>query len=127
MATSAHESVIREIFDATERKDWDTVTSHYHDDAIVEWPQSGERIRGREACLNVYRNYPEGSPSAELVRVVGDGDVAVAEGAIRYPDGSMWSAVQVYEFRDGKVAHEVGYFGQSFDAPEWRADWVERM
>ena len=57
--------------DAMFRGDFDTATEALAEDGVVEWPQSGERITGREACLNVYRNYPGGPPSYELRRIFG--------------------------------------------------------
>lgn len=92
---------------------------------IQDWPQSGERVRGRQACLNIVRNYPGGPPRIELSRITGEGDHWVAEGKGSYPDGTEYHVVAVLEFRDGKVVHETDYFGPSYPAPEWRREWVE--
>ena len=101
-----------------------------HDDFVQEWPQSGERIRGREnvARLNeMYSGATGTSPSATFRRIVGEGDVFVVEGTIDYGDGTPVSYVGIAEFRDGKVAKMTEYFANPFEAPAWRANVVERM
>ena len=70
-------------------------------------------------------NYP-GPPNIELRRVVGSGDVWVLEMRSDY-DGRIYHAVGIVEFRDGKILRETRYYADPFDAPEWRAEWVESM
>jgi ketosteroid isomerase-like protein len=100
-------------------------TALVHDDFVQEWPQSGERIRGRMACLNVIRNYPGGPPQVEFDRITGEGDHWVVTGSARYPDGGEYHSVAILEFRDDKVVRETDYFGPSYPAPDWRKEWVE--
>ena len=105
----------------------DLVAEHqiYHDDAVCEYPQSGEVIHGRRN-LQALRSHHPGRPSGFAVRrIVGEGSVRVTEYPISY-EGKRAFTVSIMEFRDGKVAHETQYFGDSFDAPAWRAQWVER-
>jgi hypothetical protein len=33
----------------------------------------------------------------------------------------------IIEFRDGKIVKQTDYFGSPFEAPAWRAQWIERM
>lgn len=100
------------------------------DDFVQEWPQSGERIVGRENALKLDEMY-EGAtgtrPTMKLRRVLGGGDVYVVEGSIDYGDGTDVSYVGVAEFHDGKVRKMTEYFANPFPAPEWRAGIVERM
>jgi ketosteroid isomerase-like protein len=91
----------------------------------MEMPQSGERIRGRENMRAMQEKYP-GPPSIELRRVVGAGDVWAVEMRSDY-DGRVYHVVMIVEFRDGKIVRETRYYADPFDAPEWRADWVETM
>ena len=106
--------------------DFDGATEAMADDAVVEWPQSGERIVGRQACTLVYRNYPGGSPSYELRRISGSGDLFVVEAVGRYgSDASHMTGI--VEFRDGKIVRQTDYFASPFEAPAWRSQWVERM
>jgi ketosteroid isomerase-like protein len=97
----------------------------YHDDAVCEYPQSGEIIHGRHN-LQALRGHHPGKPAGFKVRrIVGVGDVWVTEYTIDYQGKSAYT-VSIMEFRDGKVAHETQYFADPFDAPAWRAQWVER-
>ena len=98
---------------------------HSHDDFVQEWPQSGERIRGKENFIEINKNYP-GIPSMKLRDIKGDGDVWVAEITLDYGQGPV-HGVSIFEMRDDKVARETDYFADPFEAPEWRAQWVERM
>ena len=98
------------------------------DDFIQEWPQSGERIRGRENAKAISDNYPKmtgSSPKLSMGRISGEGDHWVIEGSIDYGDGTPISYVGVAELRDGKVARITEYFANPFEAPAWRAQWVE--
>lgn len=100
------------------------------DDFVQDWPQSGERIRGRDNSIAIDENYPTATgtnPAISLRRFVGGGDVWVAEGTIDYGDGTPVSYVSINELRDGKVVHSTEYFANPFPAPEWRSRWVERM
>jgi hypothetical protein len=96
-----------------------------HPDFVMEMPQSGERIVGRENMRRMQENYP-GPPNIELRRVVGSGDVWVLEMRSDY-DGRIYHVVVIVEFRDGKIVRETRYYADPFDAPEWRAEWVESM
>ena len=105
----------------------DQVTEHeiYHDDAVCEYPQSGEIIRGRHN-LQALRSHHPGKPSGFAVRrIVGEGNLWVTEYVISY-EGKAAYTVSIMEFRDGKVSHESQYFADPFAAPAWRAQWVER-
>jgi hypothetical protein len=101
------------------------------DDVIQEWPQSGERIRGRDNIAAVNQNYPSGSgtaPKGSLRRILKPGEAWVIEGTIDYGDGVPVSTVSIIETgADGKVVHQTDYFANPFDAPAWRSQWVERM
>jgi len=106
--------------------DLEGATSLLADDAVVEWPQSGERIVGREACFMVYKNYPGGSPTYTLQRIAGAGDHFTVEAVGDY-GGKKVFVTNIVEFRGGKIVKQTDYFADPFDAPTWRAQWVERM
>lgn len=123
---------------------FDTLGELRHQDFVEEWPQSRELVRGHEAYRKIHENYPGGLPAAETnriigsedrlvlspsftpVRVQGAGDFFTIEGVNTYPDGAVYYTVATLELRDGKVWRQRTYFGQPFDAPEWRSAWVER-
>jgi SnoaL-like domain len=99
------------------------------DDFVEEWPQSGERLT-KASSAKLAENYPQMSgttPSFKYRRMIGGGDVFVVEGTIDYGDGIPVSYVGIGEVRDGKVAKMTEYFANPFEAPAWRADFVERM
>ena len=98
----------------------------FHEDAVMEWPQSGERIVGGDNRRGVYRSFPQ-LPKITPRRIVGEGDVWVAEATLDYGDGAEYQTVFVFELRDGRIAKETAYWSQPFPAPEWRSAWVERM
>ncbi len=99
------------------------------DDFVQEWPQSGERLT-KANSIRMAESYPEmsgTSPKFTYKRMRGGGDVFVVEGTIDYGDGVPVSYVGIGETRDGKVARMTEYFANPFEAPAWRADFVERM
>lgn len=101
------------------------------EDLVQEWPQSGERIRGRANVVAVNDHY-EGatgtSPKMTLRRLTKPGQAWVAEGTIDYGDGVPVSLVSILEAGpDGRIVRQTDYFANPFDAPEWRRQWVESM
>ena len=106
------------------------VTQYAADDFVDKWPQSGERIRGRDKMLKLGEQYEAAtgtSPKMTMRRMMTEGDLGVFEGTIDYGDGTPVSYVGIAEFRDGKVARMTEYFANPFEAPEWRKPYVERM
>jgi hypothetical protein len=99
------------------------------DDFVQEWPQSGERL-SKEATIQIAEKYEEQtgtSPKFNYKRMLGGGDIFVIEGTVDYGDGVPVSYVGVGELRDGKVSKMTEYFANPFEAPAWRADYVEKM
>lgn len=99
------------------------------DDFVQEWPQSGERL-SKDNSARLAERYPEMSgttPKFTYRRMIGGGNVYVVEGTIDYGDGIPVSYVSIGEVRDGKIAKTTEYFANPFEAPAWRADFVERM
>jgi hypothetical protein len=105
---------------------WDEARAMIHEDAVQEWPQSGERIAGRENILEINRQFPGGGPKISVRRTRAREGLAIMETDLAYPDGSVYQGITVMEFEDGKLRREVDYFAQPFPAPQWRAQWVER-
>ena len=94
----------------------------YLDDAVLEFPQSGERFEGVENFRGWRSEYP-GEVSFELGEVRGGGDVWVVELQITYDGGDPHFGVSILELRDEKIARETIYVTEGFEAPEWRAEW----
>lgn len=125
MATTDNRRVVERLWELFDARDWDAAGELLHDEVVVEWPQSGERIRGRANVLAVNRNYP-GEWAIAVRRVVVEGDAAASEVSIAI-DGRREVAVSFYELRDGKIVHETDWWPEPFAAAEWRARWVERI
>lgn len=81
-------TIIQRYRDLAQRDPLAAVEEPYNDDAVVEYPQSGERIDGKENALQMYRNYPEGTTSFTLRNLRAAGDLAIAEHDGECPDGS---------------------------------------
>ena len=97
----------------------------YREDAVLEYPQSGERIRGRRN-IQASRFAQPNAKRFTVRRIIGAGDLRVTEFVLTY-DGQPSYTVSIMEFHDGKVARETQYFGDAFEPGPSRAQWVERM
>lgn len=145
MSEQSNEEVVRAYLRAMEEGDSDGQGPLRHSDWQAEWPQSSERVRGHANMYAIMENYPGGMPEVHagrlvgsedrwvvtpvysIQRVVGSGDAWWVDGTITYPGGATWFYAGLFELRDGKIYRETGYFGEPFEAPEWRRGYVELM
>jgi ketosteroid isomerase-like protein len=111
-------------WEAADRGDQDAVHEIYHEDVVVEWPQSGERVRGRENLQALRTNHPS-ALRFTVRRVLGAGALWVTEYVITYDERPVHT-VSIMEWRDDRVARETHYFADPFEPPQWRARWVEQ-
>jgi SnoaL-like domain len=102
--------------------DPDAAHEMYHDDAVLEFPQSGERFVGVENFREWRSNYPA-STSVEFREIRGRDDLWVAEISIRYDEGPRNFGVSILEFRGDKITRESIYVTEGWEPPEWRAQW----
>jgi hypothetical protein len=98
----------------------------YNEDAVLEYPQSGERVRGRHNVQALRSQHPARPSGFVVRRIVGEGDFWVTEYVITY-EGRPFNTVSIMEFQADKVVRETQYFAEPFDTPAWRARWVEQM
>ena len=110
---------------ASDASDFETEHRIYHEDAVLEYPQSGERTRSRSNIQNQRASQPSKKRFA-IRRIIGGGDLWVTELILSY-DGKPSHTVSIMEFKDDKVVRETQYFADPFMAPAWRSQWVERM
>ena len=138
-----HRQLFTEFARVVNDQDWRRLADYLHPDAVVEYPQSGERFRGVANIRAQFENYPDLEPgSTELDEVIGGTTYALTpmytviavEGSgsrgtavirVRYPDGSRWWALNLYEIRDGLLGRQRTFFAPEFEAPEWRAPFRE--
>jgi len=144
MVKPSNEETVRRYLAAHVVHDHAALASLRDPEWTIDWPQSGERVRGSENDRAIMDNWPGGRPNSLSVRtvgsedrwvvtpfntiqrVVGSGDFWWADGTSAYPDGSTWFISAILELRHGKMFRETWYFGPPFEAPAWRAAWVER-
>ena len=110
---------------ASEASDFGTEHLIYDEDAVLDYPQSGERTRGR-SNIQKQRSIQPSKKQFSIRRIIGSGDLWVTEYILTY-DGKPSYTVSIMEFRGDKVARETQYFADPFEASTWRAQWVERM
>ena len=123
MDESGVRAAVKHYLDHSAARDEDTAHEIYQDDAVLEFPQSGERFDGVGNFREWRRQYPATKVEFDVRRVRGAGDVWVVEMRVRY-DGGPWNyGVQILEFRDGLVARETIYVMDGFEATEWRSPW----
>jgi hypothetical protein len=110
---------------ASDANDFEAEHDIYREDAVLEYPQSGERILGRRNILSSRAAQPN-RKRFTVRRITGAGDLWVTEFVLSY-DGRPSYTVSIMEFTDGKVARETQYFSDPFEPGPSRAQWVERM
>lgn len=139
----SNEEIVSRYGAATAAHDFAELAKLRHADWSVFWPQSGELVHSSEAFAEIIANYPGGAPKIEItrtvgsedkwvvtagntvMRVAGSGDFWWSEWRIEYATGEAYMVVDLIELRDGLVHHETMYWAAPFEAPAWRAPWVE--
>jgi ketosteroid isomerase-like protein len=119
----AHEAVVERLIACINDRRIEVMDELFHEDAVMDWPQSGERVVGGDNRRGIYRAFPQ-LPTITPRRIVSAGDLVVAEASLDY-GGPVYKTVFVFEFRDGRIARETAYWGEPFDPPAWRSQWVE--
>ena len=110
---------------ASDANDFEAEHRIYAEDAVLEYPQSGERIRGR-THIQASRTAQPNQKRFSVRRILGAGGLWVSEFILTY-DGKPSYVVSIMEFAGGKVIRETQYFSDPFAPGPSRAEWVERM
>ena len=118
-------AAIMDHWRASEQGDSAAEHAIYAADAVLDYPQSGERFRGR-AAIAAQRGGNPADRHFTVHRISGNGDLWVSECVISY-DGVPTDSVSIMEFSGGFVTHETQYFADPFDPPRWRAALAEQM
>lgn len=122
--SSANENTVERLIACINERHIEVMDELFHDDAVMHWPQSGEVVRGAENRRGIYNAFPQ-LPTITPRRLLSAGNLVVAEALLDY-NGPQYETVFIFEFRDGKIAKETAYWSEAFEAPAWRAQWVER-
>jgi ketosteroid isomerase-like protein len=138
---------LRKLYEVLKTGRVDELDEIMSPDVVTDYPQSGERLAGIENIKAMIANYPGGAlqlnedeavvvgdeehymitPTFNVVKVQGGGDTLVGSMRSRYPDVSIWYVISITHFHDGKIVRAQQFFAPEFEAPEWRAQWVQRM
>jgi hypothetical protein len=116
-------AALKHYFDHSAAGEEDVAHEIYRDDAVLEFPQSGERFDGVANFKEWRRQYPATKVDFDVRRVRGAADVWVVELRVRYDGGPQLFGVEILEFLGDKVARETIYVMDAFEAPEWRSAW----
>ena len=120
------QETIEKLIAGLNRGDVSVMDEVFHDDALMDWPQFSERIRGAENRRRVYASIPA-LPKIATRRIFGDGDLWIAEATLDYGEDATYSTVLIFEFRDGKITRETAYWATPTPPAAWRAEWVEPL
>ncbi|MBA3779464.1 MAG: nuclear transport factor 2 family protein [Chloroflexi bacterium] len=150
MSQASVADMYERYMEAANKRDYEAVAQFLTDDYVEEYPQSGERVRGFANVQAILENYPGGgvkpgnlymgtarlvgegdrwvmTPTFAVLRVTGAGDFHTAVVRARYPDETDWYIISIIELRDMKIRKSTVFFAPVYEAPEWRAQWVEPM
>jgi ketosteroid isomerase-like protein len=130
MDTAHHRQVVETLWQAFNALDFEAAAAVLHEDFICEWPQSQERIRGKANFIAVNQAYP-GQWTIRILKAVACGQEVVTEVEVDLikPDGAQQldRAVSFFTLRDGKIIFLREFWPEPYAAPDWRAQWVEKL
>ena len=147
MAEPSGRAIVEQYARAVETQDLEGMAAVLADDFVEEMPQSGERVRGKANHLAILANYPGGlgsidsastrlvgaedrwvlTPTFTTLRIEGSGDTYTYVATVQYPNGETWQMIVIVELRGGRIARQTTWYAAPFEAPEWRAPFVERF
>ena len=124
--TQESKQIVESFWAAMQTNDFRRAGEWLHEDYILEWPQSGERIRGRANFVAVNENYPaQGRWEFRVHRILAEGDEVVSD--VGVTDGIVNARVLTFStVREGKILHQTEFWPDPFEAAAWRAQWVEK-
>lgn len=119
--------VVESFWEAMRANDWQAAAAHFSDDAVIEWPCTGERIKSAAAWAEIQARYPAaGRWSFDLHRLVADDRTAVSECTVT--DGEQSARVVAFsDFEGDRIVRQIEYWVLAYEPADWRADLVERI
>jgi ketosteroid isomerase-like protein len=117
---------VRKLWESIEARAWEAAGRRLADDFVCDWPQTGERFRGRDNFLAMNQAHPAPNWHIVVRRLIASGTQAAAEVVVT-TDEAVDVCLGFYEVRDGRISHDVEYWTEhaSQPTPSWRADWTE--
>lgn len=119
--------IVTEFWRRMNLNDWALAAGLFAPTFTLDWPQSRERIRGAVDFAALNAAYPATAPWRFTVRsLVTDADMAVTETEVVSAEVSA-TAISTFWVRDGRITHIREFWPDPYDAPDWRAQWVEKF
>ncbi|HJR78494.1 MAG TPA: nuclear transport factor 2 family protein [Anaerolineales bacterium] len=118
--------IVEGFWAAMQTNDFKAAGEFLHDQYVLEWPQSGERIRGRANFVSINENYPaHGRWEFRVQRIIAEGNQVVSD--VGVTDGTITGrAITFSTVRDGKIVHQTEFWPDPFEPAAWRAKWVDK-
>jgi limonene-1,2-epoxide hydrolase len=125
--TQESKQVVEQFWAAMQTNDFRLASDLLHDDYYLDWPQSGERIRGRANFVAINENYPaHGRWEFTIHRILAEDNTVVSD--VEVTDGVIKGRVITFStIQDGQILQQTEFWPDPFEAPAWRAQWVERI
>ena len=125
--TQDSKQIVERFWAAMQTNDFKTAGEFLHDDYVLEWPQSGERIRGRANFVAVNEHYPaHGHWEFTVHRIIAEDDEVISD--VGVTDGVITGrAITFSTVHAGKILHQTEFWPDPFEPPAWRARWVEKI
>lgn len=122
-----NKKILEQFWATMETNDFHAVAQLLHDEYTLEWPQSGERIRGRENFAGMNTAYPaDGRWTFQINHIAADGDLVVTD--VSVSDGKLHDRCITFStVRNDKIWKQIEFWPEPFNAPDWRTQWVERI
>lgn len=120
-----NEALVQDLWRYFHERKWEQSKQLLHEDFVAEWPQSRERFRGRDNFLAMNQAYP-GTFEIVVKRLSSSGERVISEVQITPAEGTALFAISFFDVLDGKLHRATEYWADCYDAPAWRARWVER-
>ena len=119
--------VVEQFWEAMQSNDFRAAGDFLHEEYVLEWPQSGEQVRGRENFVAINEQYPaHGRWEFTIHRILAEGNEVVSD--VDVTDGVIRGRVITFsKIGDGKILRQTEFWPDPFEPADWRAQWVEKI
>lgn len=123
--TSPNEETVRKLWSIFNSRKFSEVGDLLHDKFTCVWPQSNELIRGKDNLIAMNENYP-GEWAVEIQGIFSCGETIISVVKLTFEDTAVF-ATSIFEFEGKKIVRTIEYWGSTFESPEWRQRWVDKI
>ena len=119
------QNIVVKLWDLFDKRQFAEARPLLDEEFVCVWPQSRELIRGADNFIVLNENYP-GEWIIDCKRIVNGGKEVVSE--VKHTCGEkIVYATSFFEIENGKIVKMTEYWSEPYDAPDWRAEWVEKI